>query len=531
MKRIASFFSKENSIRGASVILIITYALSNVLGLFRDRFLARNISTSDLDIYYAAFRIPDFIFNVVILGAITSAFIPVFSDFLGLNKKEEGYKVANYLINLAMVLMFALAIIFFFAMPWLIHLVAEFDPARMQETVKYSRMLMLLPIFFSLSYITGGILNTMKRFVAYSIAPLVYNIAIIVGAFFFAPKFGLVGVIVLVIIGSFLHFLIQFISALQLGYRYQPIISFASPSIKRIIRLMVPRTISMGASQILLLLFTRIASALMVGSVAAFSLANNIVTMPVAVLGTTFSTAIFPTLASKISENKPEEFYFYLNRALRAIGYVLIPSTVIFILLRAQIVRLILGSGKFTWDDTRTTALTLGFLSISIVAQGLIPMLSKAFYALKNTRTPMFISIATMAVSVALAFPLSHSYGIAGLALTFSLGNFFNAIALFYFLQKKYKKVLDRNLLSSYLQVALISLIMGAAIWSSAHLIANYVDMTRFVGVFIQAGSSAFIGVVVFVGLSMLFKLEEMKWVFTRRINGESKLQTSGEPA
>ncbi|MFA6963965.1 MAG: murein biosynthesis integral membrane protein MurJ [Patescibacteria group bacterium] len=524
MKRIAAFFSKENSIRGASIILIITYTLSNVLGLFRDRFLTKNISTSDLDIYYAAFRIPDFIFNVLILGAITSAFIPIFSDFLGMKKKEEGFKVANYLINLAILTMLILGVIFFFIMPWAIYLVADFDASRMAETVKYSRMLMLLPIFFSLSYITGGMLNAMKRFAAYGVAPLVYNVSIIAGAIYLAPRFGLIGVVAMVIVGSFLHFLIQFISAYQLGYRYRPIISFTAPPIKRIIRLMVPRTISMGSTQVLLLFFTRIASALVAGSVAAFNLANNIVTMPVAVLGTTFSTAVFPTLAAKISENKPEEFYFYLNRSLRAIGYVLIPSTVIFVLLRAQIVRLILGSGKFTWEDTRTTALTLGFLSISILAQGLIPMLSKAFYALKNTRTPMFISIATMIVSVILAWPLSKSYGLAGLALTFSIGNFFNAIVLFYYLQKSYKKVLDRNLLGSYFNVTIISLVMGLTIWTSAHFLANYVDMTRFVGVLIQAGVSAGIGVIVFLGLSYIFKLEEMKWAFTRRINGETKV-------
>ena len=529
MKRIFAFFSKENSIRGASVLLVVTYTLSNVLGMIRDRFLAKNITTANLDVYYAAFRIPDFIFNVVLLGAITSAFIPIFSDFLGLNKKEEGYKVANYLINLAVLSMLVLAVIAFFTMPWLIQIVAQFDSARMHDAVKYSRLLMLLPIFFSLSYITGGMLNSMKRFVAYSLAPLVYNLAIITGAYL-APRFGLQGVVYMVIIGSFLHFIVQFISALQLGYRYHPIISFTAEPIRKIVRLMIPRTISMGSAQILLMAFTRIASALVAGSVAAFNLANNIVTMPVAALGATFSTAVFPTLAAKISENNMPEFSFYLNRSLRAIGYLLIPSTVVFILLRAQIVRLILGSGKFSWNDTRVTALTLGFLAISILAQGLIPLLSKAFYALKNTRTPMYISIWTMALSVILAFALSHR-GVAGLALAFSLGNFFNVIMLVYFLERKYQGVLDKQLIISYTQTTLISAVMGAAIWISAHIIANHVDMARFWGIFIQAGVSVAVGVVVFAGLSYIFKLEEMKWAFTRRINGEMGLKQKGEGA
>lgn len=521
-RRLIRFFSKENSIRGASMILIITLALSNILGLFRDRFLTKNVSTYYLDIYYAAFRIPDAIFNALILGAITSAFIPIFADFLAQKKEQEGYKMANMLINLAVTAMGILAIIFIIFMPYLAPLVAPgFDHFRLNEVVKYSRILMLLPIFFSASYIIGGILNTHKRFMAYSLAPLIYNLAIIAGAFFLAPKYGLPGVIWAVVAGSFLHFLIQFIPALMLGYRYRFVFSFRDASILRILRLMIPRSISMGAGQIMLIAFTSIASMLAAGSISAFNLANNIETMPVVVLGTSFATAIFPTLAQKISENNHEDFAFYLNRALRAIGYLLIPSAAIFILLRAQIIRLILGSGKFTWDDTRMTAMALGFFALSIVAQGIIPLLSRAFYALKNTRTPMYISIATVTISVIVAFPLAHVLSVAGLALAFSIGSFFNAFVLLYYLRKMYPHVLDANLLFSYIKTIIISLIMAVFIWGTMHLVASHVDMTRFVGVLEQTLIAVLVGVVVFFLLSALFRQEEMTWAFTRRINGE----------
>jgi len=522
LNKISNLLDKKNSIRGASVILIITLTLSNVLGMLRDLFLTKNIAVYNLDIYYAAFRIPDAIFNALILGAITSAFIPIFSDFLANDKEKDGFRVTNYLVNLSVMAMVACGVLIIVFMPYLAPLVARgFDPYQMHQVIIYSRILTLLPIIFSVSYLMGGVLNSYKRFAIYSLAPIVYNLAIIAGAAFLAPKFGLIGVIWMVIAGAFLHFLIQFIQAWRLGYRYQAVVSFADASVKRVIRLMIPRSISMGANQIMLLTYTSIASVLAIGSISAFNLANNIQTMPVVVLGTSFATAIFPTLTLAISENKPEEFSFYLNRALRAIGYLLIPASAIFFMLRAQIIRLILGHGKFDWNDTKMTALALGFLAISILAQGVIPILSRAFYALKNTRTPMYISIATVVLSIAIGFPLAKLYSVAGLAAAFSIGSYFNAIVLVYFLKKKYPKLLDKSMTSSYLKTIFATAIMVLAVHFSLPILANYVDMNRFFGVLTQALIALSIAVIFFFGTSSLMKQEEMKWAFTRRINGE----------
>jgi putative peptidoglycan lipid II flippase len=522
MKRLFNFFSKENTIRSASILLILTLAISNVLGLVRDRFLTKNISTSDLDVYYAAFRVPDLIFNFLILGAISSAFIPIFSDFLAQDKKSEGFRVTNMLINIGLVFMIVFGVILYLFMPHVMPLVVpKFDATRMSQSVEYARLLMITPIFFSVSYILGGVLNSFKRFFAFALAPLLYNISIIFGAVFLAPKFGVLGVIYCVIAGSMLHLLIQLIPALKLGYRYKLIISFTEEPIKRIIRLMIPRTISMGSAQIMLIAYTAIASALAAGSISAFNLANNIQTMPVVVLGTSFATAVFPTLAAKISANKSKDFSSYLNKTIRVIGYLLIPSTVIFILLRAQIIRLILGSGKFGWDDTKTTALTLGFLSLSILAQGLIPLLCKAFYALKNTRTPMYISIVTVLISILLAFPLAKSHSVAGLALAFSIGSYVNLLILFYYLRKKYKGVLNRDLIFSYLKTLAGSLVMGFAAWLSMHIVANYVDMSRFFGILIQTGVTCLVALLVFLTMSYILGQEEIKWAISRKINAD----------
>jgi putative peptidoglycan lipid II flippase len=533
MNRIFKYFSKENSIRGASIVLIITLSLSNVLGLLRDRYLTHNIGTYYLDIYYASFRIPDLIFNFLILGAITSAFIPVFSEFLAKGKKKEGFEVTNNLINIGLIFTIVSAILLIILMPYIVPHFVQFDRFRELETIKYSRFLMLTPIFFSVSYILGGVLNSFKRFVAYSIAPILYNLSIIFGAVFLAPTYGIKGVAIMVVAGSVLHMLVQLIPVMKLGWRYKMFVSFTNDSIKHIIKLMIPRTISMGANQIMLIVYTSIASALAAGSITAFSLANNIQTVPIVVLGTSFATAVFPTLATKIAQGKNEEFSQYLNKALKAIGFLLIPSTVVFILFRAHIVRLILGSGKFSWDDTTMTAMTLGAFSLSILAQGLVPLLSRAFYALKNTRTPMYISIVTVLISIVLAYPLSKmsinidgvstTLSVAGLALAFSIGNFINAFLLIYFLRQKYKGVLDRGLLFSYLKTIFISIVMGFVMWRLNHILANVFDMSRFFGILSQVVVSTFVGILVFLGLGYIFDLEEMKMAFTRKINVPTK--------
>lgn len=522
LKKISGLFSGENSVRAASIILIITLALSNILGLIRDRFLTKNIATSDLDIYYASFRIPDLIFNLLILGAITSAFIPIFTDYVSKKELKEGYKVTNTLINIAVLFMIISAIILGIFMPNIIPLIVpKFDSDRMQEAVKYSRLIMLTPIFFSISYIIGGVLNSFKRFVAYAFAPLVYNVAIIFGAAFLAPKYGLSAVIYCVIAGSFLHLVVQLPSAMKLGFRFQNVFAWRHKDIKRIVRLMIPRTIGMGINQIMFIVFTAIASSLVAGSIAAFELSNNIMTMPVVVFGTSFATAVFPTLTAKIAEGDESGFSFYLNRSVRSIAFLLIPSSIILILLRAQIVRLILGSGKFDWDDTRRTALTLGLFSISLLAQGLIPILARAFYALKNTRTPMYISIVAAIISISFAYPLARSHGVAGLALAFSIGSFINVFILYHYLQKIYPALWNKTIIISFMKIIAISLIMGFCVWASLHIVANYVNMSRFFGVLTQTLVAVGIGLITYFGLSYLFDLDEMKWAITRKINGE----------
>lgn len=517
-------FSGKNSYTAASLILMVTLFLSNVLGVIRDHFLTQKIPTEILSVYYAAFRIPDLLFNVLILGAISSAFIPVFTSLLARKKISQAWEVANSLINAAVMALIGFCLLLAVFMPFLVPLfVPGFDQEKKELTVFLARIMLASPIFFGLSYIFGAILNSFKRFAVYSLAPLIYNAAIILGTLLLADRIGVTGVALSVVVGAFLHMLIQIPVAYKLGFSWQKVLDFKNPQVRKIGLLMFPRAIGLGANQILLLFFTAMASSLGGIAVAVYNLADNIQTMPMVVFGTSFAMAIFPTLSEKASQKSHEDFAYYLTKTLRSILFFIVPVVFGVILLRAQIVRIILGSGYFGWEQTIETANTLGFFAVSLVFSSIIPLLARSFYALHNTKTPMVVTIITVILSIIFGWLLTPTFGIRGLAMAYSLGAFFNALVLFYILRRKivFKEI---SMIWFGLKVLLASILMAIALQETKFLMALIVDMDRFWGVFLQTIVSMGIALAVYLLLAWIFDFEEIasiKLVF-QKITGRS---------
>jgi len=531
-KALGRFFDGKNSYSAASVILVITLFLSNVLGLLRDHFLTQKIPTDILSTYYAAFRIPDLLFNVLILGAISSAFIPVFSGLVNQNQKKVAWQVANSVINIAILALIVFSLILGLLMPYLAPLfVPGFDQEKLSLTVQLARLMLISPIFFGLSYIFGAILNSSKRFLVYSLAPLIYNLAIILGTLLLAPRIGILGVALSVVIGAFLHMAIQIPVVSRLGFRWQMVLFWQNASVRKIGILMFPRAIGLGANQILLLVFTGIASVLGGSAIAVYNLADNIQTMPMVVFGTSFALAIFPTLSEKAAREDWQGFSFDFTKTLRSILFFMVPIVLGLILLRAQIVRMILGSGHFGWEQTIDTANTLGFFAAALVFTSVIPLFSRAFYALHNTKIPMAVTCLTVVISIAAGKILASSMGIEGLALAYSLGSFFNAVVLYFLLRKKIK--LDEwSLVWFCLKVGLAAFLMAVALQEVKFLAAIFVDMTRFWGVFVQTFVAIIVSLVIYLLLSWIFNLEEVvsAKIILRRLLGRSVVQEEQEP-
>lgn len=512
-----NLFSKENSVRGASAILVVTLALSNILGVLRDHFLAQKIPTSRLDIYFAAFRLPDLIFNVLILGSIAAAFVPVYSTYMREKGQKEATALAQKTLTIGILAVSASLIILYFAMPYLMNfLVPNFDIAKRAETVRLARWLLFSPFFFTVSYFLGGVLNAHKRFLAYSIAPLIYNLSIIICVLLFADRYGVGGAVIGVIIGSFLHLLIQVPAALRVGFNFKFIIDVKEHGVRRILKLMVPRAIGLGTNQILLVAYTSFASAFS-GGIAVYNFADNMQTVPSVIFGNSFALAVFPTLAGlslKVPEDR-ERFLKLFYKSVRAIIFFIVPSTALMFLLRAQIIRIILGYGFFSWSDTRAASATLGFFALSIVAQGLIPLFARSFYALHDTRTPMYASVASIVISIICGYLLSRNAvasaeGVSVLALAFSIGSWVNLLILAALITKKIK--LNYQYIVSYL-ISVIGLTVLMVIVAQAVkvAVADFLDIDHVKNLLTQTVLAAGLGAAFYLGAAYLFNFDEIK--------------------
>lgn len=502
---------QSKTITSAAFVLAIAAVASRFLGFARNAFLAGYFGAGDtVDAYYAAFRIPDLVFNILVLGALSAGFIPIFTKYLHKNS-DEAWKLANDIINILTVFLIAIAVILFFVAPIIVPLIVPgFSGDKLDLTIQLSRIMFLQPIFLGLSAIFGGILQSFKRFLAYSLAPIFYNLGIISGILFFVPLIGLSGLAWGVVLGAFLHWVVQVPAGITSGFRYKFIFNFKAPGLKKILALMVPRTLSLLVLQINLLVITIIASTLRDGSIAVFNFANDLQYLPIGVFAVSFAVAAFPTLSSLHAKENEEKFISVLARTLRKILFFLIPISILVVVLRAQIVRVTLGYGNFGWEDTIFTIRTLSFFAIGIAAHGLAPILVRAFFALHNTIIPLIAGIVTVVVNVIFAFILSKFMGVSGLALAFSIASFIEAGFLLAALKVKLGHIGGKVILNGIVKFLGASLLAALVSWLSLRLADLFVDTHTIFGILSQGILAGIIGVAVYFFFTFLFGCKEV---------------------
>lgn len=501
----------------AAGILAVSAFVSRLLALIRDRVLASQFGAGpELDIYFAAFRIPDFIYGILIAGGISAVFLPLFSEYFQ-KKEEDGWKFANNLLNcllVSLVLICGLLVVF---TPFLVELVAPgFSSEQKASLIFLKRIMFLSPIFFGLSYIFSGIARYFNRFLSFSIAPILYNLSIIFAALFLVPFFGLPGLAYGVVFGAFLHFLIQVPSAKASGFKYLLKFDFKSLEIKRAFQLMLPRSLSLAVFHLNLIVVTAIASTLTIGSVAVFNFANNLQFFPVGLIGTSLALASFPLLSRTWANGQKDEFLSKFSIIFRQILFLIIPISFLIFLFRAQIVRIILGAGEFGWWETRLTAASLGIFSFGIFALSFIPFLSKVFFSVQETKIPLKIGLISVILNIALSFLFVwllsftnffqriiigfldleqiQDIGVVGLVLALTLSAIFQFFLLLFFLKKEIKEINLNEFWQLFKRVILASLIMSFFTYLSLDLVGNLIDMRTFLGLFIQTASAGLIG-------------------------------------
>lgn len=530
VKKLLNHSSK--TVFSAAVILSITALTSRILGLFRDRLLAGNFGAGEeLDVYFAAFRLPDLIYSILVMGAISSAFIPVFSQYFQKDKKE-AWQMTSGVFNLLSLLLIFVALIFLFFAPWLVSFIAPgFSGEKREMTITLTRIMFLSPVFLGMSSILSGLLQYFGRFFVSSLAPIMYNLGIIFGILFFVPKLGLVGLAWGVVFGAFLHLLIQIPSAIYSGFHWQKICTFYHEGVKKIIKLMIPRTIGLAGTQINFWIITAIASTLAAGSIAVFNLSNNLQYVPVGIIGISFATASFPKLAKSFAEEDKEKFSRSFFSAFNQILFWVLPITAAFFLLRAQAVRIILGTGQFGWADTRLTAAALGIFSFSVFAQSLTPLISRAFYSFHDTKTPVLVSLFGVVLNIIFSFFfvwllkqnnlfsgfISNSlklYGIKdfsvlGLPIAFSL----SSIASFFVMIKLFSQKIElwnrKSIFDSLVKIIISCAVMAVMIYAVLNFSSLFLNTRTFWGIFFQAGISAVFGLITYFLSAMVLKSEE----------------------
>ena len=520
-----------SSVMSAAGLITIAGLASRILGLFRDRLLASTFGAGDtLDIYYAAFRIPDLIYNILILGALSAAFIPVFTSLISNEKEKEAWKLAGGIMNLAVASIIIFSAVFCIFSPYLMRIITPgFSPEKMEKVVLFTRIMFLSPLFLGISGIFGGILTSYKRFFIYSLAPIFYNLGIIFGILVFVRIWGPIGLAWGVVLGAFLHMLTQYPSAHQLGFRnsLSMLKHFKNNEVRKVFRLMIPRTLGIAVNQVNLFVITIFASFLASGSLAIFNFAQNLQSVPLGIIGVSFAIAVFPILSALYSKNEKDKFIVNFSETFRQILFFIIPLSAFILLLRAQIVRVVLGAGKFDWEDTVLTFQCLGIFSISLFAQSLVPLLARTFYAMHNTKTPFYVALVSEIVNILAVILLIDKYNVLSLVISFSLAATVQMFLLLFILRLKYENLDDKKIISSVGKIVLATLFSGAVIQGTKYLAVRFVNMDTFLGVFSQLAISALFGALAYLIISHLVHLEEyhtFKKSITKRIFKKEKI-------
>ncbi len=463
----------RRSLARSAMIVGLAFVLSRILGLVREVVLANQFgTTSTMDAYVSAFRIPDLLFLVVIAGSFGAAFIPVFGEYLAKGDEERAWRLASAVLTWAGIVVVALSVVIFvFARPMMLIVAPGFDDETTTLAVDLMRILLLSPIFLGTGIAFKGILEAQHEFTWPAFAPLIYNAAIIAGAFWFAPEYGIKAVAWAVIIGALGHMLVQLPSVLRSGLVFRPTLNRQVEGLAEVGRLLGPRIIGLAAFQVNFIAINAFASTTSSERISALNYAWQLLMLPHGVLALSISTVIFPTLAQLYSTGDDAGFRSTLDRTLRPLLFLSIPASAGLFLIREPIVRLIYQSGSFDARSTDLVAAPLAWFAAGLVGYALTEILTRVFYATRDTRTPVITGVLTVIVNLLMCALLIGSLGHSGLALALTVTTGAEAVILWLFLRQRAGGVVGRGFVPWLTKVALATAGMGLLIWLTVGMV------------------------------------------------------------
>ncbi|MEN9647214.1 MAG: hypothetical protein RLY57_18 [Candidatus Parcubacteria bacterium] len=548
VKKLFSFLSQETKgLHQAAYLIGFFTFLSQILALVRDRIFAHVFGAGSLlDMYYASFRVPDLVFVTVSSLVSVSVLVPFLAQA---DTHDKAKKAINSLFTFFFGLMCVVIGIVAWYMPELVrHLVPGItDPAL----ITMSRILLLSPLILGVSNLCGGIIQAKRRFLSYALSPIFYNIGIILGLMVFYKPYGVAGLMYGVVVGAALHLLIQIPAVMKEKLIPRFTLRIEWKSIRDIFLLSVPRTLTLANTQLIMLYCISLASLFAVGSISIFTFAYNLQSVPLAIIGVSYSLAAFPTLSRLWHEKDLISFRKELWAGVRHILFWSIPVIVLFIVLRAQIVRTILGSGAFSWEDTRLTAAALALFAISVAAQSIVLIFVRALYAMGKTSKPFVYACIGSCVSViAVWYGFNTVWGmnvlhacavwlkvadisdtsVLLLPLAFSVGIIVQASLLWNFCQRTCG--IERGVFQSLWQSCLASLAIGYIAYVGLNVFDTVFNLNTFVGIFLQGLCAGILGIIAGIAILIAIRNNEIMvvWQTLHSKIWKTKAITENEP-
>lgn len=508
--------SRQTNILTAAFVITATIILSQVLGLVRQRLLVGIFGASNtLGVYLASSRLPDLLFQLIIAGALASSFIPVFSDYLTKNKNEQAHRMASSLLAVGFVIFFILSIILFILAPFflkILNLGSGFSPSQMDLMAGLMRVIIFGQLLFIIGTFFSALLQSYNHFFIPGIAAALYNLGIIVGIIFLSSSFGIFAPAYGILIGALFFIFAQVPMIKKVGFSFKPSFSFKVPGVLDVLRLMWPKTLSLAVFQVGTLATVTLISFLSNAgrNYVIFDYAQTLAFAPVALFGQAIAQAAFPVLSRE--RNKMQEFKATFITSFNQILYLVLPISVLLLVLRIPIVRLIYGAGQFDWAATVLTGKTLALFSISIFAQALIALIYRGFYALYDTKTPLIIGTISTVFLICIGYfsVLVLKMGVESIAIAYSLGTILNlliSIVVFYKKTGGFDRVL---LFFPSLKIVLACFFTGIALYVPIKLLDQLVfDTTRTINLIFLTGISSFIGLSFYLFLTWLLNVKE----------------------
>jgi len=513
--------SAGNKVAKAAGILMVAMLISRMLGYVREAVLATSFGASwQTDAFLAAFTVPDFLYDLLVGGVLSSAFIPVFSSYLATDKEDEAWEVASTMINLITLLMIVCVTLgMIFTVP-LTKLVAyKFSGETLDLAVKLTRTMFPAFIVLALYGLIQGVLNSYKHFTAPAVGSIAYNLCIITFGILLQKQVGIMSFAIGVVIGHIVNFIIQFSVLSKKGFKYKFALNLRHPGVKKMFLLMIPTMVGLAANRVNLIVNQTVASGIDEGSITALRLASRLMWLPLGVFAGSIAVAVFPTMTTQVARKEMDDFKRTFSLGVRSIFLIIIPASVGLAVLSKPIVRLLFERGKFDPAATEVTAYALIFYCIGLFAHSAVWVITRAFYALHDTLRPVLIALTTIIISILLNFSLKTILAEKGLALAFSITGIYNMVMLLYFLRRKIGQIGVKQMVRSFVLITISSIIMGIITYGVSVLLGSQLDMNKDINQVIQVGVSIIIGFIVFAGTILLCRLEETEliWGMIRR--------------